>query len=210
MQTAVAEGLAQRIVSNDVPEALQGRTLMALDMGSLIADGVPYHTTLCLPLPQQEPSSARAVCNPSGLGHSQSQSQFEESESQRLSVSHHSNVPSVVPVGAKFRGEFEDRLKSVIKEVTDSAGKIILFIDEIHTVRTGQDRGGKGYVAAYKILIHAQTWPFAKVATASNKYGIMCLAYLHKQSSAATHPAATLLQLHCYRQLVHTIVLDKS
>ncbi|KAF5836580.1 P-loop containing nucleoside triphosphate hydrolase protein [Dunaliella salina] len=72
-KTAVAEGLAQRIVSNDVPEALQGRMLMALDMGQLIA-------------------------------------------------------------GAKFRGEFEDRLKSVIKEVTDSAGKIVLFIDEIHTV----------------------------------------------------------------------------
>mmetsp|Transcript_1435 Transcript_1435/g.3464 ORF Transcript_1435/g.3464 Transcript_1435/m.3464 type:complete len:965 (+) Transcript_1435:124-3018(+) len=80
-KTAVAEGLAQRIVSNDVPEALQGRTLMALDMGSLIA-------------------------------------------------------------GAKFRGEFEDRLKSVIKEVTDSAGKIILFIDEIHTVVGAGASGG--------------------------------------------------------------------
>ncbi|KAI8473008.1 MAG: ClpB chaperone, Hsp100 family [Monoraphidium minutum] len=72
-KTAVAEGLAQRIVSNDVPSALQGGTLMALDMGSLIA-------------------------------------------------------------GAKYRGEFEDRLKAVIKEVTDSNGRIILFIDEIHTV----------------------------------------------------------------------------
>ena len=40
-----------------------------------------------------------------------------------------------IHTGAKFRGEFEDRLKSVIKEVTESAGKIILFIDEIHTVR---------------------------------------------------------------------------
>jgi ATP-dependent Clp protease ATP-binding subunit ClpB len=72
-KTAVAEGLAQRIVAGDVPAALQGRTLMALDMGSLIA-------------------------------------------------------------GAKYRGEFEDRLKAVIKEVTDSQGKIVLFIDEIHTV----------------------------------------------------------------------------
>eukprot|EP01025_Chloroclados_australasicus_P006761 TRINITY_DN12160_c0_g1_i3.p1 TRINITY_DN12160_c0_g1~~TRINITY_DN12160_c0_g1_i3.p1 ORF type:complete len:978 (-),score=157.34 TRINITY_DN12160_c0_g1_i3:403-3336(-) len=72
-KTAVAEGLAQRIVAGDVPAALQDRTLMALDMGALIA-------------------------------------------------------------GAKFRGEFEDRLKAVIKEVTDSSGKIILFIDEIHTV----------------------------------------------------------------------------
>jgi len=72
-KTAVAEGLAQRIVTGDVPAALQGRKLMALDMGSLIA-------------------------------------------------------------GAKFRGEFEDRLKAIIREVTDSNGRIVLFIDEIHTV----------------------------------------------------------------------------
>jgi len=80
-KTAVAEGLAQRIVSNDVPEALQGRLLMSLDMGALIA-------------------------------------------------------------GAKFRGEFEDRLKAVIKEVTSSNGKIILFIDEIHTVVGAGAAGG--------------------------------------------------------------------
>ena len=72
-KTAIAEGLAQRIISNDVPEALKGRKLIALDMGALIA-------------------------------------------------------------GAKYRGEFEERLKAVLKEVTDSAGQIILFIDEIHTV----------------------------------------------------------------------------
>lgn len=66
-------GLAQRIVTGDVPSALQDRVLMALDLGALIA-------------------------------------------------------------GAKYRGEFEDRLKAVIKEVTDSNGKIVLFIDEIHTV----------------------------------------------------------------------------
>ncbi|GIL45618.1 hypothetical protein Vafri_2821 [Volvox africanus] len=72
-KTAVVEGLAQRIVAGDVPDALQGRSLMALDMGALIA-------------------------------------------------------------GAKYRGEFEDRLKAVINEVTDSAGRIILFIDEIHTI----------------------------------------------------------------------------
>lgn len=69
----MAEGLAQRIVEGDVPAALQDRTLMALDLGALIA-------------------------------------------------------------GAKYRGEFEDRLKAVIKEVTGSSGKIVLFIDEIHTV----------------------------------------------------------------------------
>ncbi|WIA37072.1 hypothetical protein OEZ86_014046 [Tetradesmus obliquus] len=80
-KTAVAEGLAQRIVAGDVPEALQGRQLMALDMGALIA-------------------------------------------------------------GAKYRGEFEDRLKAVLKEVSDSNGKIVLFIDEIHTVVGAGATGG--------------------------------------------------------------------
>jgi ATP-dependent Clp protease ATP-binding subunit ClpB len=72
-KTAIAEGLAQRIVSGDVPASLIDRQLISLDMGALIA-------------------------------------------------------------GAKYRGEFEERLKSVLKEVTESEGKIILFIDEIHTV----------------------------------------------------------------------------
>jgi len=72
-KTAIVEGLAQRIVNGDVPAGLAGKTIIALDMGALLA-------------------------------------------------------------GAKFRGEFEDRLKAVIKEVTESDGRIILFIDEMHTV----------------------------------------------------------------------------
>ncbi|MCB0368904.1 MAG: AAA family ATPase, partial [Bdellovibrionales bacterium] len=80
-KTAIAEGLALRIVKKDIPENLIGKKLMSLDMGSLIA-------------------------------------------------------------GAKYRGEFEDRLKAVIKEVTSSEGKIILFIDELHTlVGAGKSEG---------------------------------------------------------------------
>ena len=72
-KTAIAEGLAQRIVSEDVPDDLRGKKVLSLDMGSLLA-------------------------------------------------------------GSKFRGEFEERLKAVMDEVKQSAGQIILFIDEIHTV----------------------------------------------------------------------------
>ncbi|GMG98950.1 hypothetical protein Nepgr_000790 [Nepenthes gracilis] len=80
-KTAIAEGLAQRIVRGDVPEPLMDRKLISLDMGSLIA-------------------------------------------------------------GAKFRGDFEERLKAVLKEVSASNGQIILFIDEIHTVVGAGATGG--------------------------------------------------------------------
>lgn len=80
-KTAIAEGLALRIIKHDVPDNLVGKKLMSLDMGALIA-------------------------------------------------------------GAKYRGEFEDRLKAVIKEVTSSDGQIILFIDELHTlVGAGKTEG---------------------------------------------------------------------
>ena len=72
-KTAIVEGLAQRIVNNDVPEPIQGRTIFSLDMGSLVA-------------------------------------------------------------GAKYRGQFEERLKAVIDEVQKSDGQIIMFIDEIHNI----------------------------------------------------------------------------
>ncbi|MDP2212060.1 MAG: ATP-dependent chaperone ClpB [Candidatus Aquicultor sp.] len=72
-KTAIAEGLAQRVVSGDVPEGLKDKRVVSLDLGALIA-------------------------------------------------------------GAKYRGEFEDRLKAVLKEVTDAEGEIVLFIDELHTL----------------------------------------------------------------------------
>ncbi|MEO8721547.1 MAG: ATP-dependent chaperone ClpB [Ginsengibacter sp.] len=88
-KTAIVEGLANRIISGDVPENLKSKIIFALDMGQLIA-------------------------------------------------------------GAKYKGEFEERLKSVIKEVADSDGEIILFIDEIHTlVGAG---GGEGAMDAANIL----------------------------------------------------------
>ena len=90
-KTAIAEGLAQRIINGDVPESLKNRQLISLDMGSLIA-------------------------------------------------------------GAKYRGEFEERLRSVMKEVTNSDGQIILFIDEVHTVVGAGGREGSGSMDAGNLL----------------------------------------------------------
>src|SRR5690606_33948059 len=72
-KTAIAEGLAQRIVRGDVPEGLKDKTLFALDMGALVA-------------------------------------------------------------GAKYRGEFEERLKAVLNEVKQAEGRILMFVDELHTI----------------------------------------------------------------------------
>jgi len=89
-KTAIAEGLAHRIIDGDVPENLKSKVVYSLDMGALIA-------------------------------------------------------------GAKFKGEFEERLKSVVKEVTNADGEIILFIDEIHTL-VGAGGGGEGAMDAANIL----------------------------------------------------------
>ncbi len=89
-KTAIAEGIAHRIIEGDVPENLKSKIVYSLDMGALIA-------------------------------------------------------------GAKYKGEFEERLKSVIKEVTKADGEIILFIDEIHTL-VGAGSGGEGAMDAANIL----------------------------------------------------------
>jgi len=89
-KTAIVEGLAQRIVTGDVPENLKSKTIVSLDMGLLVA-------------------------------------------------------------GAKYKGEFEERLKAVIKEVTDSEGEIVLFIDEIHTL-IGAGGNGEGAMDAANLL----------------------------------------------------------
>ncbi len=90
-KTAIAEGLAQRIINGDVPESLKDRQLISLDMGSVIA-------------------------------------------------------------GAKYRGEFEDRLRAVLREVTESQGQVVLFIDELHTVVGAGGGGSQGSMDASNLL----------------------------------------------------------
>ena len=89
-KTAIAEGLARRIINGDVPESMQGKRLISLNIGSMLA-------------------------------------------------------------GAKYRGEFEERLKAFIKEVTASEGQIILFIDELHTL-VGAGAGGDSSMDAANLL----------------------------------------------------------
>jgi len=89
-KTAVVEGLAQRIVAGDVPESLRGKSLVALDLGAMVA-------------------------------------------------------------GAKYRGEFEERLKAVLEEITSSEGQVITFIDELHTV-VGAGATGEGTIDAGNML----------------------------------------------------------
>src|SRR4026207_958026 len=94
-KTAIAEGLARRIISGDVPDSLKNKRVIAMDIGAMVA-------------------------------------------------------------GAKFRGEFEDRLKAFLKEVTDSQGQIVLFIDELHTiVGAGAAEGSVGAAAAAEVSVDA-------------------------------------------------------
>ncbi|MGI9093082.1 MAG: ATP-dependent chaperone ClpB [Mycobacteriales bacterium] len=89
-KTAIVEGLAQRVVANDVPDSLRGKRIVALDLGSMVA-------------------------------------------------------------GAKYRGEFEERLKAVLGEIKDSGGEIVTFIDELHTV-VGAGATGEGAMDAGNML----------------------------------------------------------
>jgi ATP-dependent Clp protease ATP-binding subunit ClpB len=89
-KTAVVEGLAQRIVAGDVPESLRGKSLVALDLGAMVA-------------------------------------------------------------GAKYRGEFEERLKAVLEEITGSEGQVITFIDELHTI-VGAGATGEGTIDAGNMI----------------------------------------------------------
>ncbi|KAJ0100101.1 hypothetical protein Patl1_21813 [Pistacia atlantica] len=106
-KTAISEGLAQRIVQGDVPQALMNRKLISLDMGALIA-------------------------------------------------------------GAKYRGEFEDRLKAVLKEVTESEGQTILFIDEIHTVVGAGNMLLYLYFQMTEVFINANRLPIGIFSGATN------------------------------------------
>ncbi len=119
-KTAVVEGLAQRIVAGDVPSTLQNKKLISLDLGSMVAGPV--------------------LIGEPGVG----KTAVVEGLAQRIVAG---DVPSTLQnkklisldlgsmvAGSKYRGEFEERLKSVLNEIKNANGQIITFIDEIHTI----------------------------------------------------------------------------
>ena len=133
-KTAIAEGLAQRIVAGDVPEGLKGKRVWALDIGALLA-------------------------------------------------------------GSKYRGEFEERLKAVLNEIKESAGEIILFIDELHTiVGAGAAEGAVDAANMLKPMLARSCGPSARrrsTSTASTSRRTPRSSAASSPSSSASRPSRT-------------------